>query len=631
MAVTGVSLPASSMIVSGTTLQLTATVSPADAYNQAVTWLSLSPSVVTVDTNGLVTAVGEGVGQIQVTTVDGGFTAISEITVFEIGPDGASIQLEAEDADILAGVEIYDLPAGGQGINYVEAGDSITFTNVVFSESGIYKIEYKLGTNQDGAEISLLVDGATIATDAVPNTGDWDTMITLQSGGYFAADTGSHTIRVLAGSAAWQWNMDYFTVTKVADVGDPVPVDGVSVSPSSSSIPAGTTVQLTATVSPADASNKSVTWTSLNPSVATVDGNGLATGVAEGSAGIVATTVDGGFAATNQLTVTAGLSVTGVAVLPATSQITEGASLQLSADVAPADAQDKSVTWESLNTSVATVDATGLVSGVAEGTASIVVTTVDGGFKATNVTTVVPMPVGPVLDISIVDGQIVLNTTNGTSDAYFNVLANTNLVAGAGWQVVASNLTFDAAGEAVVSNSVDSADQIFYKIEDTGEVPPPPAEITAIFNWNGYTGDWWDDAAYAYTETQNDLTMVHGGRTTVNSSGQAMKATYSQDLADGTIDVQYGGVSVEFTVTSIQVSGQTNGGEITPSVAGYLGGVQQWIIYPPDDATLATYTVSNTTGMDSAIDQIVWVTGETTAPGSIFGNNIDNLSVTVTP
>lgn len=85
--------------------------------------------------------------------------------------------------------------------------------------------------------------------------------------------------------------------------GETVSVTGVSVSPNSTSVEAGKDVSLTATVSPSNASNKTVSWSSSNTGIATVSG-GIVTGVAEGNATITATTADGGYTATCSVTVT---------------------------------------------------------------------------------------------------------------------------------------------------------------------------------------------------------------------------------------------------------------------------------------------------------------------------------------
>jgi uncharacterized protein YjdB len=91
----------------------------------------------------------------------------------------------------------------------------------------------------------------------------------------------------------------------VDDVEDDVPATGVTVSPTTAEIDVAATQQLTATVAPADASDKAVSWSSSATGVATVSQSGLVTGVSAGTATITATTHDGGFTATSEVTVTA--------------------------------------------------------------------------------------------------------------------------------------------------------------------------------------------------------------------------------------------------------------------------------------------------------------------------------------
>lgn len=86
--------------------------------------------------------------------------------------------------------------------------------------------------------------------------------------------------------------------------GEHVPATGVSVTPASVSVNISSTTRLTATVSPANASNKSVIWSSSNPAIATVNTSGVVTGISEGTTSVTATTVDGGFTASSAVTVT---------------------------------------------------------------------------------------------------------------------------------------------------------------------------------------------------------------------------------------------------------------------------------------------------------------------------------------
>ena len=90
---------------------------------------------------------------------------------------------------------------------------------------------------------------------------------------------------------------------------DPVAVTGVSLNKTSETLSAGTTTQLTATVTPSNATNKAVTWTSSNTNAVTVSSSGLVTAVAVGNSTITVRTADGGFTATCAITVTAPVPV----------------------------------------------------------------------------------------------------------------------------------------------------------------------------------------------------------------------------------------------------------------------------------------------------------------------------------
>jgi endo-1,4-beta-D-glucanase Y len=164
-----------------------------------------------------------------------------------------------------------------------------------------------------------------------------------------------------------------------------VGVTGVTVSPTSASVAAGATTQLAATVAPANATNKSVSWASSNTGVATVSASGLVTGIGAGTATITVTTSDGSKIATSTITVTStttNVAVTGVTMSPTTASVVAGSTIQLSATVAPSNATNKTATWTSSNTAIATVSGTGLVTGVAAGTATITVKTTDGNRTA---------------------------------------------------------------------------------------------------------------------------------------------------------------------------------------------------------------------------------------------------------
>jgi uncharacterized protein YjdB len=196
-----------------------------------------------------------------------------------------------------------------------------------------------------------------------------------------------------------------------------VPVASVSIAPASITIEAGATTQLTETVLPGNATNKTVVWSSSNTSVATVSTSGVVTGASEGSVVITATTADGAKTATSSITVTANtgnVAVTGVAVTPASVNVNPGATTQLTAAVSPVNATNKVVNWSSSNTSVASVSASGLVTGVVSGNATITATTQDGSQTSSSAVVINAKPVA-VMTASAISGDAPL-TVNFTSD-----------------------------------------------------------------------------------------------------------------------------------------------------------------------------------------------------------------------
>lgn len=166
-----------------------------------------------------------------------------------------------------------------------------------------------------------------------------------------------------------------------------VSVTGVTLNKIVLQLYTGGSETLTATIAPTNATNKKVTWTSSDPAVATVDANGKVTAKSLGMADITVTTKDGGYTATCRVGVVrrpAGdVSVTGVTLNKTTLKLSKGTSETLTATVAPTNATNKNVTWTSSDAAIATVDASGKVTGVAKGTATITVTTEDGGYTAT--------------------------------------------------------------------------------------------------------------------------------------------------------------------------------------------------------------------------------------------------------
>jgi hypothetical protein len=167
-----------------------------------------------------------------------------------------------------------------------------------------------------------------------------------------------------------------------------IKVTSVQLTPKSDSLFIGDSVQLTATILPADADNKNINFSSIN-AVATVSQSGLVKAIMEGSTGIVVRTEDGGFTDTCRITVNKKIiRVTSVALNKRTDTLKTGDTEQLNYTILPANATDTNVTWHSSLPSVANVSQTGLVNTFLEGIADIIITTSDGNLSDTCIVTV---------------------------------------------------------------------------------------------------------------------------------------------------------------------------------------------------------------------------------------------------
>ena len=149
------------------------------------------------------------------------------------------------------------------------------------------------------------------------------------------------------------------------------PVTGITLNRATAAIAVGQTLQLAATVNPADADNKAVKWTSNLPYIASVDDNGLVTAhLAPATVTITATTVEGGFKAVCDITAEPPAVNNPFALNCTDTTIAVGDSVQLS--ITESEQYTKLV-WHSLNEAVATVSDSGMVTAVAPGTAKIMV------------------------------------------------------------------------------------------------------------------------------------------------------------------------------------------------------------------------------------------------------------------
>jgi uncharacterized protein YjdB len=329
IAVTGVSLNKDTLsLVVGTSETLVATVAPDNATNQNVTWSSSNPSIATV-TNGAVTAASAGDATITVTTDDGGFTESCVVTVTATYIPVTGVTLNKETTSFLTG------------------GLETLFATVLPSNATNKAVSW----DSSAPSVATVTNGLVTAV----SVGSATITVTTEDG----SKTATCAVTVTTSSVA---------------------VTGVTLNKTSASIIVGGSETLTATVLPSNATNQNVSWSSSDPSIATVS-NGAVTAVSAGDATITVTTEDGGFT-TDCIVTVLPLSPTGVSLNKTTLEIGIDETEYLIPIFIPTNATNKNVTWSNNDPTIASVSASGLVTGIAIGSAIITVTTEDGGFTA---------------------------------------------------------------------------------------------------------------------------------------------------------------------------------------------------------------------------------------------------------
>ncbi len=173
----------------------------------------------------------------------------------------------------------------------------------------------------------------------------------------------------------------------------PVAVSGVALDKKVATVNVGKKVTVKATVTPANADNKTLAWTSSNTKIATVS-NGVVKGVKAGRVIITAKTTDGSNISAT-CTVTVKQPVTSISLSKKATMYT-GKKLTLKAKVNPANASNKALTWKSSNAKVAKVSSKGIVTGVKAGTVKITATAKDGSRKSATCTVTVRQSVSKI-------------------------------------------------------------------------------------------------------------------------------------------------------------------------------------------------------------------------------------------
>ena len=340
-----VTLPATATVAKDGTLTLTPTLTPSDATT-TFEWSSNNEAVATVDqTTGVVTGVAKGEATITATAANGK-TASCKVTVTEA----------SEPTKI-------ELPATQE----VAVGSTVTLNPTL------------IPTDASTAGLVWSSDDKTVA--AVNSKGE-----------VTGLKEGTATITVKFSETVF----DECVVTVKA--AEPVVPTSITLTSEGNvtEVKVGGKLTLISTVEPDNASLEGLTWTSSNDKVATVAasvvlGDGIVTGVKAGTATITVKTKNGLSATFDVTVLPSDLASIG---LPATAEVVKGETLTLTPAVWPADAQTGKLTWTSNDNTIATVSATGVVTGVAVGTATITVKAENGLSASCNVTVLASNPTG---------------------------------------------------------------------------------------------------------------------------------------------------------------------------------------------------------------------------------------------
>jgi len=429
--------PSTSMVVNGTQT-ITAVITPSTASDKSVTWSS-TPSTVATVVGGLVTAKAAGTVTITATSVQN--PAISQsivIIVSDILPTqvvvsgtqainvkGTSVltatvtPLGAADktvawssgSDLIATVDatgkVTGVAVGTVTITATSNIDKTVKGTIVITVSAVAVTGITL--TPTGSQTMVVKEVKTFTAAVAPTTAtdaslDWtsdnSTVATVTGGVVTAKAAGTVTITATSKSTP------SIKTTVVIVISDILPT-AISIAPTAvQNISVGGSTVLTATITPADAADQKVIWSSSSDLIATVDATGKVTGVKAGTVTITATSNIVSSVKTTTTVIVSDVLVTKIDVTPTTLSLVKGQTSQLSASVTPLNATKKTYTWSSSNANV-TVDASGNIKAVSVGTATITATAEDAsGTKGTCAVTVTP-----VMPVSIAASDIALLTS----------------------------------------------------------------------------------------------------------------------------------------------------------------------------------------------------------------------------
>lgn len=416
--VTGISLDPREFTLEtiGSSFTIKPVISPEDASDLGVVWESADTKVVSVASDGTVTAIGPGTTTVTATTNDGSFTSNCVVSVKSpaqhVSLDKTSLKLlEGESGKLTA--TVYPLNSTQKTLTWVSDHPDVASVdnegNVTARKAGAATVTVKVaekvtavckvtvisrvtGISMSETTVELKpgekhqLEATVLPQNASNAEVTWysdkeSVAIVSQLGLVSAVSTGEATIHVVTSDGGKM-------ATCLVKVG--TPVKGITLSISSKTLYVGDpSLDISATLTPANATDKSLEWSSSDPEVASIAPGAALRAVIKplkpGKTTITATTKDGGFTASCEVTVKRHVS--GVSLNKASLTLYVGETESLAATVAPEDASDKTVAWSSDNSAVASVS-NGKVTANKPGTAVIKVVTNDLSKEAACTVTV---------------------------------------------------------------------------------------------------------------------------------------------------------------------------------------------------------------------------------------------------
>ena len=266
------------------------------------------------------------------------------------------------------------------------AGETETLT-IQDSEEG----EVKILQNNEAYDLSLCTMDLTPdeftfnGEECKPSVGVKYGSLELKEGEHYSLvyenniNPGTAKVRIIAKGNCTGTNEKSFTIRPVT-----IPVKSISLNKNTATLEEGKTITLKEAISPSNATDKTVSWSSSDKKVATVSSKGVVKGIKKGTATISVTSKDGKKKASCRINVSKKkVAVKSVKLnKKGTLNLKVGKAIALKATIVPANATNKAVRWVTSNKKVVTVSKKGVVKAVKKGKASITVITADGKKKS---------------------------------------------------------------------------------------------------------------------------------------------------------------------------------------------------------------------------------------------------------